>query len=104
MSDAPARKVGLALSGGGARAIAFHLGCLRALKHLALLDKVAVLSTVSGGSVIGACYQAHPGDFASFEAKVRSILSQGLAKPMAKKLFSPMGLKIVAAAVVVALA
>ncbi len=31
MSDAAAPKIGLALSGGGSRAIAFHLGCLRAL-------------------------------------------------------------------------
>ena len=27
-------KIGLALSGGGSRAIAFHLGCLRALQEL----------------------------------------------------------------------
>ncbi|MFZ3224451.1 MAG: patatin-like phospholipase family protein, partial [Xanthobacteraceae bacterium] len=55
------RKIGLALSGGGSRAIAFHLGCLRALNELGLLARVNVLSTVSGGSVIGAYYLAHRG-------------------------------------------
>ena len=72
MSEAAAPKIGLALSGGGSRAIAFHLGCLRALNRLGLLDRVVVLSTVSGGSVIGAYFHAHRGDFASFEAKIRA--------------------------------
>ena len=40
--------IGLALSGGGSRAIAFHLGCLRALHDLGVLEKVGVISTVSG--------------------------------------------------------
>src|SRR5260370_23092103 len=59
MNGAPERTIGLALSGGGSRAIAFHLGCLRALSRLGLLDRVAILSTVSGGSVIGAYFHAH---------------------------------------------
>ncbi len=87
-------KLGLALSGGGSRAIAFHLGCLRALKRLGLLDRVAVLSTVSGGSVIGAYFVAHKGDFPSFETKIRAVLSRGLVAPMRKKLFSVLGIKI----------
>ena len=66
-------------------------------QRLGLLDKIVVLSTVSGGSVIGAYYQAHRGDFASFEARMRALLAQGLAKPMCKKLFSRLGLKVVAA-------
>ena len=41
-------KVGLALSGGGTRAMAFHLGCLRALDDLGILGKVEVVSGVSG--------------------------------------------------------
>ena len=94
MSEATAPKIGLALSGGGSRAIAFHLGCLRALNRLGLLDRIDVLSTVSGGSVIGACFHAHQGDFASFEAKMREILSRGLARRMCRKLFSPLGLKV----------
>ena len=101
MSEAAASKIGLALSGGGSRAIAFHLGCLRALNRLGLLDRVSVLSTVSGGSVIGAYFHAHRGDFASFEASIRALLAQGLMVPMRRKLFSPLGIRVVAAFVAV---
>ena len=45
----PRREIGLALSGGGSRAIAFHLGCLRALDDLGLRDSLQVISSVSGG-------------------------------------------------------
>ena len=103
MSELSQRKIGLALSGGGSRAIAFHLGCLRALNQLGLLRRVDVLSTVSGGSVIGACYLAHDGDFSSFEARIRKLLAGGLAKPMVKRLFSFLGLKIIAAFVTIGL-
>jgi NTE family protein len=97
MNETAERKIGLALSGGGSRAIAFHLGCLRALHQLGLLERVSVLSTVSGGSVIGAYYLAHQGDFSSFEGNIRDVLSRGLAKPMVRKLFSLLGIKIIAA-------
>ena len=49
-------KLGLALSGGGFRASLFHIGVLARLAELDLLRKVEVLSTVSGGSIIGAYY------------------------------------------------
>jgi NTE family protein len=45
-------EVGLALSGGGIRAAAFHLGVLRRLADERLLESVSVLSTVSGGSLV----------------------------------------------------
>ena len=88
------RKIGLALSGGGSRAIAFHLGCLRALHKLGILEKVSAVSCVSGGSVIGAYLIAHEGDFESFEQKIRELLAIGLAKPMTRHAFSCAGLKI----------
>jgi len=97
MTEPTERKIGLALSGGGARAIAFHLGCLRALKRLGILDQVTMLSTVSGGSVIGAYYQLHQQDFPSFEAKIRELLALGLAKPMTQRLFGRLGIKVAAA-------
>jgi NTE family protein len=97
MNDTAALKIGLALSGGGSRAIAFHLGCLRTLNRLGLLDRIAVLSTVSGGSVIGACFHAHRGDFASFESKIRGLLSEGLVARMRRKLLSRLGLKVAGA-------
>ncbi len=96
-------KIGLALSGGGSRAIAFHLGCLRALNRLGLLRRVQILSTVSGGSVIGAYFMAHQGDFSSFEAKISELLRTGLAKPMVTKLFSLLGLKLIGVFLAVAL-
>ncbi len=78
-------KIGLALSGGGSRAIAFHLGCLRALHDVSLLERVEILSTVSGGSVIGALYAANEAPFPVFEKKVRAILSRGFVKPAIRK-------------------
>ncbi|MCP5348405.1 MAG: patatin-like phospholipase family protein [Gammaproteobacteria bacterium] len=78
-------RIGLALSGGGSRAIAFHLGCLRALDQKGILDRVKVISTVSGGSVVGALYALHQDSFTTFEDRVRRLLSQGLVKPSIRK-------------------
>ena len=74
----PEATIGLALSGGGSRAIAFHVGCLRALHDLGILDKVTVLSTVSGGSVLGALYALSEEPFPEFEQHVRAFLRRGL--------------------------
>jgi len=49
-------KVGLALSGGGFRASFFHLGVMARLAEVDALRGVDVLSTVSGGSILGAQY------------------------------------------------
>jgi predicted acylesterase/phospholipase RssA len=49
-------KVGLALSGGGFRASFYHLGVLAKLAERDVLRHVEVLSCVSGGSIVGACY------------------------------------------------
>jgi NTE family protein len=48
------RRIGLALSGGGFRAAAFHLGVFQKLRELNLLSQIDVLSCVSGGSIAGA--------------------------------------------------
>jgi predicted acylesterase/phospholipase RssA len=48
--------IGLALSGGGTRAAAFHLGCLSYLEHVGMLSQVKMLSTVSGGTFTGVKY------------------------------------------------
>lgn len=79
--------IGLALSGGGSRAIAFHLGCLRALHELGILPQVKVISTVSGGSVVGALYAATDAPFPEFETRVRTMLARGLAGPTVKAAF-----------------
>lgn len=49
-------KLGLALSGGGFRASLFHIGVLARLAEMDVLRYVEVLSTVSGGSIVGAHY------------------------------------------------
>ena len=72
------REVGLALSGGGSRAIAFHLGCLRALDDLGLMNRLQVISSVSGGSVISAMYTYSNDSFAAFDARVVKLLRRGL--------------------------
>jgi len=57
--DAGREKWGLALSGGGFRASFFHLGVLARLAEMGLLQRVEVISTVSGGSILGALYYVH---------------------------------------------
>ncbi len=49
-------RVGLALSGGGFRASLFHIGVLARLADVDALRSVEALSTVSGGSIVGALY------------------------------------------------
>ena len=50
------KRIGLALSGGGYRAAAYHIGTMRALHKLEILDKVDVISSVSGGSITATYY------------------------------------------------
>jgi NTE family protein len=54
-----APKLGLALSGGGHRAASFHVGVLAKLAEFGLLRRIEVISTVSGGSIVGALYYLH---------------------------------------------
>jgi NTE family protein len=79
----------LALSGGGARAAAFGLGVLRELKatefqldgkSTTLLDEVALISGVSGGSVLATHYAAFGDEsLTRFEADfLRSDFESGL--------------------------
>lgn len=90
--------IGIALSGGGSRAMAFHLGCLRALHDRGLLAKASVLSAVSGGAVIGALYAYDDDTFAAFEKRVEAALSRGMVWGIARHtLLSPETLRIVMA-------
>lgn len=50
----PDQNIGLALSGGGFRAVLYHLGVIRFLRDARILPKVSHITSVSGGSVIGA--------------------------------------------------
>ncbi len=49
-------RVGLALSGGGFRASFYHIGVLARLAEMDVLRSVEVISSVSGGSILGAHY------------------------------------------------
>lgn len=70
------KKVGVSLSGGGFRAAVYHLGALKKLKEMGVLEKVDVISTVSGGSIIGACYGLYGNDFERFE----NVVKEGVKK------------------------
>jgi hypothetical protein len=62
-------RLALSLSGGGVRAVGFHLGTMSMLQRLGLLEKVQILSSVSGGSMPGIGYalsQAIGRDFQDF--------------------------------------
>lgn len=73
---------GLALSGGGVRAVAFHLGVLDKLNELGLLAKIDVISTVSGGSIVGAFYLLHKNNFNTF----KDLMIQNLKKSIEKRI------------------
>ena len=79
------RDVGLALSGGGSRAIAFHLGCFRALHDLGLLARLQVISSVSGGSVIAAMYAYSSESFSDFDDRVVELLRRGLQRDIVRE-------------------
>ena len=70
--------------------MAFHLGCLRTLDRLGILARARVMSTVSGGSVIGAMYATHEGCFDTFEERVRETLLIGFGKPAIRTVFTTM--------------
>ncbi len=52
MDQTPQTGVGLCLSGGGYRAMVFHLGALRRLNEAGWLSRLTRISSVSGGSII----------------------------------------------------
>lgn len=83
----PFDEIALALSGGGYRAAAFHLGTLDMLHRLNLLKSVRVLSTVSGGTLTGLKYALSAAENVPFESFYQefyrfldntNVISQGL--------------------------
>jgi NTE family protein len=83
------RTIGLALSGGGSRAAAFHLGCLRALHDRDLLDYIRVVSGISGGSLLAALWAYGPEEFTDFDARTTDLLRSGLQLDIARQAFKP---------------
>jgi NTE family protein len=72
-------RIGLALSGGGFRATAFHLGVFRKLKDMGILWKLDLLSCVSGGSIAGAFLAANWGDDAALDRLEKYLRSTSIA-------------------------
>jgi NTE family protein len=57
--------VGLCLSGGGYRAMIYHVGALVRLNELGFLPKLREIASVSGGSITAGMLAAAWGSFAS---------------------------------------
>tara|TARA_R110002051_G_scaffold181774_1_gene251343 strand:+ start:110921 stop:112219 length:1299 start_codon:yes stop_codon:yes gene_type:complete len=74
------KRIGLALSGGGYRATIYHLGTLKKLKELKLLDQVNVISTNSGGSITGAAFGLYGDNFENFEKIIRKGVKSSVIK------------------------
>lgn len=77
--------IGLALSGGGLRAAAFHLGTLKKLNDLGILKDVDVISSISGGSIVGAFYLLNKDNFHEFYNQFVEILKKNF---IARMIFS----------------
>lgn len=72
-------RIGLALSGGGFRATAYHLGVFRKLEELGLLNKVDLLSCVSGGSIAGAFLCANWGELDVLDRLEKYLRTRSIA-------------------------
>jgi predicted acylesterase/phospholipase RssA len=98
-------KLGLALSGGGFRASFFHIGVLARLAELDLLRSIEVISTVSGGSIIGALYYLHvrrllessrdnrttPGDYITIVQSVERDFLEGVQNNLRTQAYADFG-------------
>lgn len=85
--------IALALSGGGSRAIAYHLGCLRALNDRGVLSKINTISGVSGGAVTGALYAYSDDSFDEFDSRIVELLRNGLQGGLLRKTLSFIGVR-----------
>ncbi|HEY5814721.1 MAG TPA: patatin-like phospholipase family protein [Solirubrobacterales bacterium] len=97
--------IGLALSGGGFRAAFFHVGVLARLAETGLLPKVEVISTVSGGSIVGAAYylrlrrllnektdaEISGDDYVRLVAEVERMLRDAVRKDIRARIFANPG-------------
>jgi len=79
MINGEAKRIGLALSGGGFRAAAFHLGVFRKLESMGILWKVDLLTCVSGGSIAGAFLAANWGKAVSLDELEAYLLTKSIA-------------------------
>lgn len=73
------KRIGLALSGGGFRAAAFHLGVFRKLHSMGILWNIDVLSCVSGGSIAGAFLATNWGDDSALDRLEKYLKTKSIA-------------------------
>jgi NTE family protein len=73
--------IGLCLSGGGYRAMLFHLGGLRRLNEARLLGRLARVSSVSGGSITAATLGLRWNEL-DFQDGVAGRLDELVTKPV----------------------
>jgi NTE family protein len=78
-----APRLALALSGGGFRAALFHLGVLRRLAEARWLERLDVLSCVSGGSILGAFLASRWDSLADRPDQVQA-LDQEIVQPFVR--------------------
>src|SRR3954453_11870214 len=89
-SKSASNRIGLALSGGGIRAAVFHLGVLRRLASERLLERVAIVSTVSGGSLVTAGVMSGAGmKWPTSDEYLRTIYPDLRRRITSGDLFSP---------------
>lgn len=74
---------------GGAGATVFGLGARRALHDHDVLSDVAVVSGISGGSLLAAMWAYGPADFEEFDTTVTSLLRRGLQLELALRTLKP---------------
>jgi predicted acylesterase/phospholipase RssA len=92
METAPsAIRIGLCLSGGGYRAAAFHLGVMCYLDRCCLLCNLEALSTVSGGTIVGAKYVLSLIEGRSFPEFYRSVYQFLAGKSLLERCFEILG-------------
>ena len=73
-------KIGISMSGGGIRALVFHLGVLKWLSESASWNKIETISTVSGGSLaIALIISSNNGDWPSSEEFNETVLPKAKA-------------------------
>lgn len=81
--------IGIALSGGGSRAIAYHYGVFEKLHELKIDKKISVISAVSGGAVFAAIWVLYSNHWKDFSDKIEKVLSSGLEHSIKFKLLNP---------------
>lgn len=81
-AEGPRPGIALCLSGGGYRAMIFHLGALWRLNQLGFLKKLARVSSVSGGSITAGVLALAWKDLTFDESGVATNLEERVIKPI----------------------